>query len=41
MKASLSIFVALATFVVADRTITVTNNCAYTVWSVLLCSIDV
>ena len=30
-KASLSLFVALATLAAADRTLTVTNNCGYQV----------
>ncbi|KZV65739.1 Osmotin, thaumatin-like protein [Peniophora sp. CONT] len=32
MKGSLSFFVFLATVAAADRTFTVKNNCAYTVW---------
>lgn len=35
MKSSPSFFVFLATIAAADRTFTVKNNCAYTVWSVL------
>ena len=34
--ASLASFVALATMVSADRTITVKNQCSYTVWQVFL-----